>query len=69
MYMYLAYYINKYTATYIYGNITKTHILSIYLNIIFNHIFYTILHSTTPLILFILLIPTLIISLNLDKIA
>lgn len=30
MYMYLAYYINKYTATYIYVNITKTHILYIF---------------------------------------
>ena len=67
--MYLAHYINKYTATYIYINITKTHILSIYLNIIFNHIFYTIPHSPPPLFLFILLIPTLIISPNLDKIA
>ena len=60
--MYLAYYINKYTDTYIYFSITKTHILSIYLNIIFKHIFYTITHSPTPLFLFILLIPILIIT-------
>lgn len=67
--MYIAYYINKYTTTYLYVNKTKTHILSKFLYITFNHIFYTIPHSPTPLILFILLIPTLIISLNLDKIA
>ena len=30
MYIYIAYYINKYTATYTYVNITKKHILSIF---------------------------------------
>ena len=67
--MYIAYYINKYTTTYLYVNITKTHILSKLIYITFNHIFYTITHSPPPLFLSILLIPTRIISPNLDKIA
>lgn len=46
--MYIAYYINKYTATYLYVNITKTHILSKILYIRFNHIFYTIPPLSSP---------------------